>query len=62
LPLATNLFLQILPLANVQIFDFLIGLPVWAVNVCKEGMEEKNEKIFRFTGCLGIIYVVIWIM
>jgi len=25
-------------------------------------MVEKNEKIFRFTGCPGIIYVVIWIM
>jgi hypothetical protein len=25
-------------------------------------MEEKNEKISRFTGCLGIIYAVIWIM
>jgi len=49
-------------LANVQIFGFLIGLPVWAVNVCKEGMEKKNEKAFCFIGCLGIIYDVIWIM
>jgi ABC-type Co2+ transport system permease subunit len=54
LPLATDSFWQISPLANVQIFGFLIGLPVWAVNVYKKERRRKMKKNFVLLAVLAL--------
>jgi len=47
--------LQISPLANVQIFGFLIGLSVWAVNVCKAVLRIWWRKMKKFFVLLAVL-------